>query len=122
MEDRLWEIPAGLLEPGEDALVCAKRELLEETGYTGDAWREALSFFTTPGFSNERITLYFADGLHQAGQPDPDEIEACEAFSLEELGVMLDAGQIRDAKTALAILLYRSRLRTDPTPEMSPHA
>ncbi len=105
----LWEIPAGTLEPGEAPLDCAKRELLEETGFSARVWNEVLTFFTTPGFSNERITLYFADDLKTVGRPDPDEITECRAFSADELIARIEAGTLADAKTILAILLHRSR-------------
>ncbi|NMA91567.1 MAG: NUDIX hydrolase, partial [Firmicutes bacterium] len=59
----LWEIPAGLLEPGERPLDCARRELAEETGFKGGEWRFLLQFYSTPGFCNETIYLYEARGL-----------------------------------------------------------
>ncbi|MGB2983121.1 MAG: NUDIX hydrolase [Candidatus Bipolaricaulia bacterium] len=100
----LWEIPAGTLEPGENPLDCAKRELVEETGYTAASWREVLTFFTTPGFSNERITLFCAMDLRQVGRPDPDEIAECRSFSPAELSEMFERGALTDGKTILALL------------------
>ncbi|MFC2099938.1 NUDIX hydrolase [Candidatus Bipolaricaulota bacterium] len=69
LDERLWEIPAGKLEPGEAPLACAKRELAEETGRTAATWRELLTFYTTPGFSNERITLFLARDLAESSPP-----------------------------------------------------
>lgn len=99
----LWEIPAGKLEPGEAPLACARRELREETGYDADDWRERMTFFTTPGFSDERITLFVADRLRSVGIPDPDEIVQCEPFAVDRLLEMIEGGLILDAKTILAI-------------------
>lgn len=99
----LWEIPAGTLEPGESPLDCARRELREETGFEAEVWRERFSFYTTPGFSNERITLFLADRLHRIGAPDPREIAECSIFSLWRLREMVEEGLILDAKTLLAI-------------------
>lgn len=100
----LWEIPAGTLEPKEAPLACATRELREETGYEADSWREVITFYTTPGFSNERITLFFADDLRQVGRPDPNEIAECKSFSPTELAEMIERGDLSDAKTILGLL------------------
>ncbi len=107
--DFLWEIPAGLIDPGESALLSAKRELREETGYAAEEWRRLLSFFTSPGFTNETITLYIAENLSQIGQFDPQEIDTYNAYSLSELMGMIEAGSLRDAKTILAILFWQSQ-------------
>jgi ADP-ribose pyrophosphatase len=102
----LWEIPAGTLEPGERPLDCAKRELSEETGFVAETWREALAFFTTPGFSDERITLFFAESLQRMGEADPREIAECRPFALGEIREMIEAGTLIDAKSILALLLF----------------
>ncbi len=62
-EARLWELPAGSLEPGEDKLAAAKRELLEETGYTARKWQKALYFYVSPGFLTEHMQVYLAEDL-----------------------------------------------------------
>lgn len=100
----LWEIPAGTLEPEEAPLDCARRELAEETGYQADSWREVITFYTTPGFSNERITLFFAEDLREVGRPDPEEIAECRPFSPAELAEMIDREELSDAKTILGLL------------------
>ncbi len=100
---RLWEIPAGKLEPGESPLSCARRELREETGHTGDRWVELASFFTSPGFSDERIVLFLATGLRSIAPRDVDEIAEMRSFTLDEIDREIAAGRIEDAKTILAI-------------------
>ena len=107
VEDHLWEIPAGLIDAGESPLVAAKRELREETGYEAKEWKERVSFFTSPGFTNERITLFEASDLERVGTPDPHEIDECHAFPLLDLTGMIEESTIRDAKTILAILAWQ---------------
>ena len=104
----LWEIPAGKLEPGEDALACAQRELREETGHAAQIWTRLTSFYTTPGFSNEWITVFLASGLARIGDADPEEIGACEPFTPEQLAEMIADGRLADAKTILAIAWLRA--------------
>src|SRR5215467_15921510 len=60
---RMWELPAGRIDPGENPLAAAKRELLEETGYTAGKWRKALFFYVSSGFLDESMTVYLAGGL-----------------------------------------------------------
>ena len=100
----LWEIPAGLVERGESPPESTRRELREETGYEARDLVERFSTFTSPGFTDERITLYEARSLKRVSEPDPHEIDAIRAFSRPDLTEMIDAGEITDAKTILAIL------------------
>ena len=100
----LWEIPAGLVERGESPLESARRELREETGYETSDLVERFTIFTSPGFTDERITLYEARSLKRVSEPDSHEIDAIRAFSRPDLTSMLDAGGITDAKTILGIL------------------
>ena len=110
----LWEIPAGKLGQGEKALACAKRELLEETGYEAESWERLLSFFTSPGFCDEQITLFLARDLEKIAEPIPGEIDAQELFDRQRLQEMIGTGEIRDGKTLLAFLLAEIHLARDP--------
>ena len=111
VDECLWEIPAGMRDPGEDAAGCAARELTEETGYRAGRIRLLTRLRTTPGFCDETIELFRADSL-SAGQADPDPNESFELgeFTLEEIGEMICAGEITDAKTISGILLVKSGL------------
>jgi len=109
----LLELPAGTREEGEEPLATAKRELREECGLAGGEWSELATFWTTPGFCRERMTVFAAEGVEPSGAPDPEEDEQLEPvrIRLEELEQRL--GEIEDAKTLVGLLLY---LRT-----RSPH-
>ena len=101
----LWEIPAGTLAPGEDPEVCARRELLEETGVTAARLQRLTSIWTTPGFTNEVIHLYLATGLTM-GEPSRERDEFIEVVPqpLSRVLALIRDGEIRDAKTVVAIL------------------
>jgi len=104
-QSMMWELPAGRIDDGETALTAAKRELLEETGYSARQWKRILHFYVSPGFLDETMTIYLARGL-QAGeaQPEPDEKIATRFFTLSEAKRMALNGRIRDAKTISGIL------------------
>lgn len=104
-QGELWEIPAGTLERGENTLVCAKRELEEETGYKARGWQKLGQFFLAPGISNEMMTLYRADALYEGLKKlDHDEWIRHEIVSVGRAQKMIAQGKIRDAKTIAAIL------------------
>lgn len=97
----LTELPAGKLNGrDEDPLEAAKRELREETGYTADRWTPLGSFYPAAAYSDEKIELFLAQGLHPgACQPDEDEFIEISPVPLEELKRQVLAGEIPDAKT-----------------------
>jgi len=103
----LVEVPAGKLEPGEDPMEAARRELKEETGFTARELVPLISFYTAPGFSNELIHLYFArDVVPGEASPDDTEFLTCSALTLEEARQAAASGAIRDAKTIAAVYAW----------------
>jgi len=112
----LWELPAGRIEEGENELVAAKRELLEETGYTASRWRCILRFYASPGFLAETMNVNFARGLRPGqAQPEADEVIQVRMMPLSIAVRMVMNGTIRDAKTICGILwLNQSRKRSKP--------
>ena len=108
------EIPAGKLDvPGETPLACAQRELVEEIGKEAEAWEEIEAFYTSPGFSDERVWLFEATGLRDAAEPaEADEDERIEIvpWPLDDLDGAL--AESEDSKTLIALLwLARERER-----------
>jgi len=107
----LWELPAGRIDEGETALAAAKRELREETGCTAKRWTKMVSFFPSPGYVEEKMTIFLAEDLKQgAAQPMEDERIETGWFSLREIGEMIARGQICDAKTIIGWALLKCRL------------
>lgn len=106
------EIPAGKLDdPREDPFECAKRELEEETGLVAGKWQKMAHVVTTPGFCTERIAIYLAQDLKQnRAHTDPDEFLSLVKMPLAEAVMMVERGQIVDAKTCLGLLLAQQIL------------
>ncbi|SNX55386.1 NUDIX hydrolase [Thermoanaerobacterium sp. RBIITD] len=106
-EKIMLEIPAGKLDPGESPEVCAKRELMEETGYIANNLKHIFSFYPSPGFSTEILHLYLALEIEK-GEPHRDDDEFLEVYEygLDEIKNMVMNGEIEDAKSLIAILYY----------------
>jgi ADP-ribose pyrophosphatase len=101
----LYEAPAGCLEPGEAPVDCARRELREETGCEAEHFSLLTSVFTTPGFTDEVIHLFMATGITRgASHREADEFLEVETMSLARALMMIQGGEIRDAKTIVAVL------------------
>ena len=102
----IWEIPAGKLEKGESPIICAKRELAEETGHGAEQWKHLSTFFTTPGFSDEIMYIYLAsDLITDKKTADDDEFIELHYVPFAEALRMIANGEIKDAKTIAGILL-----------------
>ena len=103
----LWELPAGKLEAGEDALAGAQRELGEETGYAAKKWKPLVEYFASPGFLGEAMKVFVAEGLVAGdAHPEPDEVIEFRLVKLSELLKMIEKGAIKDGKTMTSVLLY----------------
>jgi ADP-ribose pyrophosphatase len=106
----VMEAPAGKLEEGEDPMEAAARELKEETGYTAESLELVTSFYSSIGYSEELLYLYYAKGL-TAGETDFDDSEAIDVV-LEDLNILKQkvlSGEIRDGKTIAAILIAAAK-------------
>ena len=108
IEQVIWEIPAGKLEKGENPKDCAIRELKEETGYSANNIKLIHKFYTSAGFSNQRMYIYLATGLIPGEcKFDEDEnidihhVDLCEVYN------MINKNEIEDAKTTIGILLAK---------------
>lgn len=109
----MLELPAGKIDPEEDPLTTAQRELQEETGHIAEQWRHLATMHPTIGYANERIEIYLAEGLTSLGQNALDEGEFLELveLSLEEAMSAIRAGELTDGKT-LSALLWAEKILT----------
>ena len=103
----LWELPAGKLDAGEDALAGARRELAEETGYSAKKWKPLVEYYPSPGFLGESMKVFVAEGL-VAGDAHPEDDEQIEfrLVKLSEVLKLIENGAILDGKTLSSVLLY----------------
>ena len=103
----LWELVAGRKEPNETPMAAARRELIEETGYSAKRLRKLMRVVPTPGFVNEWMWIFAAEGLTEgAAQPEEDEKITPRIFTLKEAEKMIENGTLRDAKSICGILYY----------------
>lgn len=107
---KLWELPAGRLDEGETALQAAKRELKEETGWRAKTWTKLVTFFASPGYVAEKMTIFLATDLKE-GEAEPMEDERIETrwFPAREVERMIVDGEIMDAKTMVGYFLWKRR-------------
>jgi len=108
----LWELVAGRKEPDENPAAAARRELVEETGYTAKRWRKLMRVVPTPGFVNEWMWIFAAQGLTEgAAQPEEDEKIVPRIFTLKQVEKMIERGTLRDAKSICGLLYYMRFLK-----------
>jgi ADP-ribose pyrophosphatase len=113
----LWELPAGLVEPGESPVAAARRELEEETGYQAKNLHLACSIYSSPGFSQEVIHIFIGQGLARVGKTrlDPDEFISAKVWSLPAALARLQQGSAQDGKTLLGVQLALEKLKKRKT-------
>lgn len=110
VDARVWELPAGRLDPGESVEEAARRELEEEVGLRPRALEPLTVFYTTPGFCDETMHLFRATGLASvAARPEADERIETGTFTLAQARDMIRRGEIREGKTLVALLMEISR-------------
>lgn len=103
----LWELPAGKLEQGEDALVGAQRELEEETGYRAKKWKQLVEYYASPGFLGESMKVFLADGLIPGdAHPEDDETIELRLVKLSDVIKLIYSGEVLDGKTMSIVLFY----------------
>ena len=113
-QKELLEAPAGKLEPGEDPMECAVRELSEETGFTADEIISLGEDYTSPGFSTETLHIYLARGLHRGEiHLDEGEFLSVEKHHIDELTKLVMDGKIADGKTVIAVLKAKRLLENE---------
>jgi ADP-ribose pyrophosphatase len=106
-ESLMWEVPAGTIDPGEKVAQTAKRELAEETGLRAKKWKKLASFYSSPGFLKEKMTLFLATELTEGeAKPMGDERIETRWFTKKEFGEMIRSNKIADGKTMIAYLYW----------------
>lgn len=110
----IYEIPAGTCEPREPALACAKRELMEEAGYSAGRWQRVCEFYPAPGISTERMVLFVARGLKKLAKPvpmDKDEQITTHPVPLKQALALVKSNKIIDAKSIIGLLWGLNRIK-----------
>lgn len=101
----IWELPAGRIDKGEDALTAAKRELAEETGYSASEWKQALYYYASPGFVDETMTIFAARDLRKGkATPEEDEFITCRLVPLSRAVQWVMSGKVCDGKAIAGVL------------------
>jgi ADP-ribose pyrophosphatase len=112
------EIPAGKMDPGESAEVCAGRELTEETGQRASRLIEIFSYYPAIGYANEMIRIFMASGLERTSdRQDQDEISGVEFVKLDQVHDMIMSGRIRDGKTVIGVSIFRAKMERGEIPD-----
>lgn len=110
----IYELPAGKLNPNEDPLDCAKRELEEETGYKANKWQKLTTIYTTPGFCSEQLHIYMAQDLYPAENgrnlEEGELTMTLEILPLEKVIEMIKNQEIVDGKTISGVMVGKMRL------------
>ena len=105
----IWEVPAGRLDSGEPPEACAARELEEETGMRARSLQRLTTIYTTPGFTDERIHLFLADGLEPGAEHrEADEFMELHTLHWSEVLALVERGEIVDGKTLVSLLFVQS--------------
>ena len=103
----MLEVPAGTIDTGEKPLVCAKRELIEETGYQGKNWKNLGKYFPTPAYNSCKVHCYSADCSKQGDQSlDPDEVIDIVIYSIKEIKKILNDNKVLDMKTYISLDIF----------------
>jgi ADP-ribose pyrophosphatase len=102
----LYELPAGTIEDGENPIACARREIIEETGYRAGTMRKLGRIYPVPGYSTEMITIFAAERLKEVGMAcEDDEVIEPHVFRKKEVRTLFEKGRLNDAKTISALAL-----------------
>ena len=114
LKSYIWEIPAGTLDPQEEIISCAKRELTEETGFSAAQWHRLGEITPVPGYSDERIHIFLATDLQPADRHlDADEVIEVKEVDFFKALEMIGNGQIQDAKSIAGLFLASAWLRSN---------